>query len=275
MASTFTQNLHLEEPGAGDYAGTWNVPANANYTLLDQAYGSTSTISMASGSVNLTTAGNQYQYLRFVLTGALTTNVNLTIPSGVGGSWVIQNNTTGAYTVTFKTTAGGSTGVSLPQGYQILVASDGTNIYSATTGYVAVSGATMTGALNLPSNGLNVGSGQLQVTGGNVTGSGSLTMAGDITAYSDRRIKRNIKPIRKALDKVLALQGVTYHADSRKPLGEAHMGLIAQEAKEIVPEVVYEMEDGFYTLAYGNLTALLIEAVKELTQRVEKLESKQ
>lgn len=264
MTSTFTPNANLEEPGAGDYAGTWNVPVNANYGLIDRIFGSTQSISMAAANVSLLTAGNQYQYARFVLTGALTADRTLSIPSGVGGFWIIQNNTTGAHTVTFLTTAGGSTGVSCPQGYQIIAVSDGTNCYSATTGSLPITGGTMTGALALPSNGLNVGSGQLVVTGGNITGSGSLTMAGDITAFSDRRVKREIKPIERALAKVKSLQGVTYEADTREPIGKAHIGLIAQEVKEVVPEVVYEMEDGHFTLAYGNLVGLLIEAIKEL-----------
>ena len=73
-----------------------------------------------------------------------------------------------------------------------------------------VSGDTMTGTLNLPANGLNVGSGQLQVTGGNVTTSGQFTASNNVTAYSDERLKEDIRVITNALHRVRMMRGVSF-----------------------------------------------------------------
>jgi hypothetical protein len=91
--------------------------------------------------------------------------------------------------------------------------------------------------------------------------SGNLTMAGDITAYSDARVKENVKTIDNALDKVLALRGVYYNridSDDKK----RKMGVIAQETLPIVPEVVNQDSEGMYNVSYGNLGGLFIEAFK-------------
>jgi len=141
----------------------------------------------------------------------------------------------------------------------------------ATLGAVNIAGDTMTGSLNLPQNGLNVGSGQLQVTGGNVTTSGSITATGNVTAYSDARLKENITQLTNCLKMVTQLRGVRY---TRKATGQVNIGVIAQEVGNIVPEVIEADGQGIYSVAYGNLTALLIEAVKELNDRLEALERK-
>jgi len=109
------------------------------------------------------------------------------------------------------------------------------------------------------------------VTGGaDVTG--TLTATGDITAYSDARLKSNIETISDAVSKVLTLNGVTYNRTDID--GEPRQtGLIAQEVEAVLPEAVQEQKDGYKSLAYGNLVGLLVEAIKELTARIEELES--
>lgn len=238
--------------------------------------------------------------------------------------------------------------------------------YDLANAAVPKSGGTMTGALTLPANGLNVGSGQLNVTGGNVSMSGQLsvtgaatfsstltastapssgghltnktyvdandalklnltggtltgnlsiinsttemtltlgssagyyygngtaagfknssgtnrvswniasgdfTAAGNVTAYSDARLKENVETISNALDLVNRMRGVFY---DRIDTGEAGVGVIAQEMEEVIPEVVIP-SDGVLTVAYGNLVGVLIEAVKELSAKVDALEAK-
>jgi hypothetical protein len=66
------------------------------------------------------------------------------------------------------------------------------------------------------------------------------------------------------------MQGVSY---TFKPSGKKQVGLIAQEVLDIIPEVV-ELENDYYSVSYPNLVAVLIEAVKELSSRVEDLENK-
>lgn len=99
---------------------------------------------------------------------------------------------------------------------------------------------------------------------------GSLTASGDITAFSDARVKENIVTISDALSKVNNLRGVYF---TRKDSDDTAvgMGVIAQEVNEVVPEVVKKNNEGMYSVAYGNLVGLLIEAVKEQQLQIEDL----
>lgn len=96
---------------------------------------------------------------------------------------------------------------------------------------------------------------------------GAITSGGDITAYSDARKKKNVETINKALSMVKALRGVRYE---RTDTGAKSVGVIAQEVREVLPEVVHEDANGEYSVAYGNIIGVLIEAVKELAALVEK-----
>ena len=105
---------------------------------------------------------------------------------------------------------------------------------------------------------------------GSISVSGSVTATGDITAYSDARLKADVETITGALDRVRKLRGVTF---SRRETGNRGVGLIAQELALIVPEAVMTHEDGLLSVAYGNLVGVLIEAVKDLADKVERLEA--
>lgn len=91
----------------------------------------------------------------------------------------------------------------------------------------------------------------------------------DFNSSSDERWKTNIKTIDGALDLVKELRGVSY---DRIDTHQHHVGVIAQEVEKVVPEVVNEDDEGYKYVSYGNLVGVLIEAVKELTVRVETLE---
>ena len=98
-----------------------------------------------------------------------------------------------------------------------------------------------------------------------------LTCSGDIVAYSDRNIKTNIEPILDALEKVTRIGGYTFNRTDGGSLRRT--GVIAQEVQEVLPEAVYETENGTLTVAYGNMVGLLIEAIKELREEVKRLET--
>jgi hypothetical protein len=99
---------------------------------------------------------------------------------------------------------------------------------------------------------------------------GDLTAGGDITANSDERIKKNIKTIQNSLQKIISLRGVEY---DRRDTRIHQYGLIAQEVEKILPEVVKSNKnDGMKSVAYGNIVALLIEAIKEQNSRIDELE---
>lgn len=127
---------------------------------------------------------------------------------------------------------------------------------------------------------LNSGIGNLYIRDGTTTrytfdDNGSFTATGNVTAYSDIRLKENIEVIDDALGKVKQLRGVTFDRIDEDDLGR-QTGLIAQEVEEVLPEAVITLEDEMQTksVAYGNMVGLLVEAVKELSARIEELESR-
>ena len=112
------------------------------------------------------------------------------------------------------------------------------------------------------------GTGALVVQSGGLYVNKKIYAGDDITAFSDRRKKSNITRIENALDKVCQLSGYTFdYLDERKT------GVIAQEVKEVLPEAVYGSEDTSYSVAYGNLAGIIIEAIKELKNEIQELKN--
>lgn len=99
---------------------------------------------------------------------------------------------------------------------------------------------------------------------------GGIYAGGNITAYSDVRLKTNIQPISNALDKVKQLSGNVYdRVDTESPLRQA--GVIAQEVQAVLPEAVVEDGEGKLGVNYNGVVALLLQAVKELQEEVASL----
>jgi len=109
----------------------------------------------------------------------------------------------------------------------------------------------------------------LDVSGG-TTISKNLYVGGTIYESSARELKENIQPIMGALGKVLKLEGVSY---DKKANGQHEIGLIADDVQEVIPEVVSSKDGKAEALHYSRLTAVLVEAVKELTCEVESLKA--
>jgi hypothetical protein len=108
---------------------------------------------------------------------------------------------------------------------------------------------------------------------GNVSGI-SIYASADIVAYSDARIKGEVKVIDEALSKIQQINGVTYvRTDIDNDDNRRYAGVIAQDVNEVLPEVVNtDKETGMMSVAYGNMSGLLIEAIKELVNKVNELE---
>lgn len=117
----------------------------------------------------------------------------------------------------------------------------------------------------------------LPTSGGTLSGdlsvTGTITASGNITAFSDARLKDNITKIPDALNKLNQLKGVTY---TRKDLAsDAHYaGLIAQDVQKVLPEAVAVTEGDIIAVDYNGVIGLLVEAVKELETKVAILEGK-
>lgn len=300
MTSSYTTNkAYLIEPGNGDYVNTWDQPVNNNWSILDAALGDFTTVTLTSGTVTLgpngwgPSATNTYQNLGLKLTGSLSGNSTVVIPAGVGGFWVVENNTSGSFTVTLSTAVVGGTNLEIPQGYKASVFSDGTNIHSTNsigafqstggtiTGNVSIVNSTSTMNLTVGSSGASIygSSSAVGITSGQGTlaftvASGDLTVSGNLTAYSDVRVKDEIATIKDALSKVINLRGVSYR---RVDNGDRNIGVIAQEVREVVPEIVKEVgeeSDPTLTVSYGNFAGLFIEAIKEIEARLTAIERK-
>ncbi len=109
-------------------------------------------------------------------------------------------------------------------------------------------------------------------------GPGTLTVAGDVVAYgspSDKTLKKDIKPIENALSKIQDLEGVTFTWKDPSITNIVNdIGFIAQDVKKVLPTLVRENENGKLSMRHQGVIPILVEAIKELTARVEKLENK-
>jgi hypothetical protein len=160
MVSTYTTNKNIEKPGNNDYIDTWNVPVNNDWDIIDRAFGGTFNVSLTNANVTLTQTNAQNVCIK--LTGTLTGNVVIYFPSGVSGFYIVNNATTGSYTVTLAS-AGGSPGstVTATQSAFSFVWSDGSNMSSATNAALtAGSGISITG------NTINIASPLATIYGG-------------------------------------------------------------------------------------------------------------
>jgi hypothetical protein len=99
---------------------------------------------------------------------------------------------------------------------------------------------------------------------------GTIRATGDVIAYSDARVKENVETIPNALDKVKAMRGVGYNKIGEE---KRSVGVIAQELLEVIPEAVHQDESGMYSVAYGNIVGVLVEAMKEQQQQIEELKA--
>jgi len=98
---------------------------------------------------------------------------------------------------------------------------------------------------------------------------GNIYASGNVTAYSDKRKKTNLRIIEDSVKKLEQINGYTYDKD-----GTEYTGLIAQEVLHILPQAVVGSEEEGYGLAYGNMVGILVEAIKELSSEVKNLKEK-
>ena len=136
MANSTSASLKLTVQQTGENSGTWGQFTNTNLLILEQAIGGYDAVGLnATTGATLTfsngvLSNGKNQVLR--LTGTITSAVNVTIPDSIEKTYLVENATTGAFTVTFKTTSGtGATWSTTDKGYKILY-SDGTNVVDIT-----------------------------------------------------------------------------------------------------------------------------------------------
>src|SRR5210317_602612 len=142
MANSDSLKLTVQATGAN--SGTWGQITNTNLLILEQAIGGYDSIAVTSGATltfsNGVLSNGKNQILK--LTGTITSNVDVVIPDSIEKTYTVENATTGAFTVTFKTTSGtGVTWTATDKGTKTLY-SDGTNILEglSSTGNLTAAG---------------------------------------------------------------------------------------------------------------------------------------
>jgi len=106
-----------------------------------------------------------------------------------------------------------------------------------------------------------------------------LRISGNLYQSSDKRLKKDIKKIENALEKLITLNGITYLNENGNGNGNGNdsqnnkrnTGLIAQEVNDVLPEAISTDSNGYYNLAYGNMAGLIIEAIKELKTEIDEI----
>ena len=104
-------------------------------------------------------------------------------------------------------------------------------------------------------------------------GNSGVITAVSLTQTSDKRMKDNIIPLQNALINTLKLNGVSYNWKDKNASQKPQIGLIAQEVEEVYPEFVQTDTNGMKSVNYAQITAVLIESIKELNLKIESLEA--
>ena len=318
MASTYT-DLGIELMVTGENAGTWGDKTNQNLNLVQQAVAGfqavtvngTGTTTLAMTDATISNARNAI----IKLSGTITGNINVTIPDSIEKSYIVENATSGAHTVTFKTVSGSGFTFSATEKTRAILYSNGTNIIevinntaqlqdlsniAVTDGnfivgngsnFVAESGNTARTSLGLgTASNIQFNDGQIDSLGIGTSASGTtgeIRATNDVTAFysSDVALKENIVNIPNALEAVQKLNGVLFdwkkdYIDQRGGedgyfVRKKDVGVIAQEVEKVLPEAVAQRQDGVKAVKYDRLTCLLIEAVKVLNDKIEVLSNKE
>ena len=114
-----------------------------------------------------------------------------------------------------------------------------------------------------------VGSFKIVTTGSDINVGRDIKLSGDLFLTSDRRIKREIKKVDNALEKILKLNGYTFY---KKGFENKTAGIIAQEVRDVFPELVNE-KNSILEVNYNGLHSLIIEAIKEINSKIDNLEN--
>ena len=257
MNNNFKIGIRIKD-NSGNIKATTEQTVNENHlgsTVRTHNFESSGSVTFSNLQVSLET-GKSYEFETFIKDGSTLIQAN-TGKDGGGAS----------LTSTFRTPDIGTISVSIPTGasiepfteinkggFQVIANAD-----PSTLRLIKVENATNT---------LSV--------------SGSIESSGNITAFasSDERLKENIVQIPNSLDKIKQIKGVLFNW--KEGYGKVHpygenkdVGVIAQEVQQILPEIVKEnVHNKFLGVRYEKLTPLLLEAIKELSKKVEELEKK-
>jgi len=193
MANTTSASLKLTVQATGENSGTWGQFTNTNLLILEQAIGGYTGVALnATTGATLTfsngiLSNGKDQVIR--LTGTITSNVNVTIPDSIEKTYIVENATSGAFTVTFKTSSGTGVTWGTTDKTTKLIYSDGTNVVdsgfvdNAITEVSEDTSPQLGGDLDLDSNDIT-GTGNI-IIAGNINTTGNIEITGTLTADND------------------------------------------------------------------------------------------
>ena len=132
MASSYSTDLKLELMVTGENSGTWGDKTNTNLNLVQQAIAGYEAVTVSgTGDTALVMTNAAISNARnavIKLTGTITGDITVSIPDGIEKTYIVENGTTGVFTVQFKTTSGtGPTWSTTDKGTKVLY-SDGTDV---------------------------------------------------------------------------------------------------------------------------------------------------
>lgn len=176
MATTYTANAHLALQATGEDSGTWGSNLNADvFTIIDGVFGNVQTISLSSTNVTLTTSQTQVATIK--LTGVLTANVTVFFPA-IGRTFIVQNSTTGAFSVTLAITGTpGATALS-PQGSIQNFTMDSANVYAVSGAPLAPNSVTNNNLAVMAAGTVKGNSGSSSSSPGDLTGAAVRALSG-------------------------------------------------------------------------------------------------
>ena len=238
----------------------WNAGNDGSGSTLDADFLDGYDTSQTGGANRvLVTGSNQYlnlnSWINVAGSGLYSSSVNGAhfYPNAGSdyGTWRMSGSRNGWNGIAFNDTSGNANCTLMAETTTMGLYNDADNEWMVE--------ASRNGAVSLYYNGaakISTGSGGVNVTG-------TVSASADVIAYSDERLKSNIKTLDGS--KVYEMRGVSFTKDDKKG-----SGVIAQELEKIAPELVNN-DSEFKAVAYGNITGYLIEAIKDLKQEVEEL----
>ena len=280
LAMVGAHYMDIEVLGVGDSASVTMVADTAGVSLRQSIEAGDAAL---QAQLNTSTLPTEEVSLRMTSSGGGVPNEEVTLSTGPGsdpaGMWMFS-----------------STGLTPAEGpadtnFQVYATAEGgmlemKNVGGTTGDGVAITVTDDDNSLRMRHGGINTGI-YLEAdpsTGGRIgvnneapsqalQVSGNICASGTIGMCSDVRFKDNIENITGALDKVTSLRGVSFtwkqdEYPAQRFADGQQVGLIAQEVLEVIPEVVLKDGDGYYSVDYGKLTPLLVEAVKELSKEL-------
>ena len=298
MPDTFTPNYNLVMPGIGGDVNTWGTLLNNNFSLIDTGMAANLDLAgtrVMTGNVNIRKANPAVRF----------TDTNQTLPAG---AWQLQSSGNNFQLLRNTATAGDFSTSTVPIAFSAtdgvsLLGSLSVGVNLSAAGTLSVTGqSTLNGNVSVPNavgfytkNAAGTATIQLIKLGNDnnmdvqlVTGgafrvinqaysvallvcdsNGNFTVTGNITAFSDERLKCDWKAAPSDLVEMAAQ--VTTGTYRQKITGERQAGTVAQEWMSIMPEVVgVDEASGMYSMAYGNAALVL---ACELAKRVVALEA--